>query len=81
MQKLMDKMGMEKGDALFVIADKKYVALTALGQLRLKLGAQLNLIDRSRLQPVLGHRVPAPEWSDEDTPLPGHAPSLYQSHG
>jgi aspartyl-tRNA synthetase len=66
MQKLMDKMGVEKGDALFVIADKKFVALTALGQLRLKLGAQLNLIDRSKYNLFWVTEFPLLEWSEED---------------
>ena len=66
MQKLMDKMGMEKGDALFVIADKKFVALTALGQLRLKLGAQLNLIDRSKYNLFWVTEFPLLEWNEED---------------
>ncbi len=66
MQKLMDKMGMEKGDALFVIADKKYVALTALGQLRLKLGAQLGLIDRLKYNLFWVTEFPLLEWNEED---------------
>ncbi len=66
MQKLMDKMGMEKGDALFVIADKKNVALTALGQLRLKLGAQLGLIDRAKYNLFWVTEFPLLEWSEED---------------
>ena len=66
MQKLMDKLGAEKGDALFVIADKKYVALTALGQLRLKLGAQLGLIDRSKYNLFWVTEFPLLEWSEED---------------
>ena len=66
MQKLMDKMGMEKGDALFVIADKKYIALNAMGQLRLRLGAQLGLIDRSRYNLFWVTEFPLLEWNEED---------------
>ena len=35
-------------DALFVIADENRKALTAMGQLRLRLGHELNLIDSSQ---------------------------------
>jgi aspartyl-tRNA synthetase len=66
MQKLIDKMGAQKGDALFVIADKKFVALTALGQLRLKLGAQLGLIDRSKYNLFWVTEFPLLEWNEED---------------
>ncbi len=66
MQKLLDKMNVENGDALFVIADKKYVALTAMGQLRLKLGAQLGLIDRSKYNLFWVTEFPLLEWVEED---------------
>ena len=48
MQRLLDSRGCGAGDALFVIADQKRTALTAMGQLRLKLGRELGLIDSSR---------------------------------
>ena len=54
------------GDAVFVIADKKYVALTAMGQLRLRLGKQLNLIDSKRYDLLWVTEFPLLEWSDEE---------------
>lgn len=65
MQKLMDSMQVEDGDALFVIADKKLVALTAMGQLRLRLGKQLDLIDNNRYDLLWVTEFPLLEW-DED---------------
>ncbi len=66
MQNLLDKLGAGAGDAVFVIADKKYTALTALGQLRLKLGAQLNLIDRTKYNLFWVTEFPLLEWVEED---------------
>jgi len=42
---LLAAMGAKPGDAVFAIADTKYVALGAMGQLRLRLGKELGLID------------------------------------
>jgi aspartyl-tRNA synthetase len=66
MQNLLDKLGAGAGDAVFVIADKKFTALTALGQLRLKLGAQLGLIDRTKYNLFWVTEFPLLEWSEED---------------
>jgi aspartyl-tRNA synthetase, bacterial type len=65
MGKLLAKMECSPGDGLFVIADKKLVALTAMGQLRLKLGAQLCLIDESKYNLLWVTEFPLLEW-DED---------------
>ncbi len=66
MEKLLAHMGCQPGDGLFVIADKKYVALTAMGQLRLKLGAQLGLIDMAKYNLLWVTEFPLLEWSEED---------------
>lgn len=66
MQRLVDAVGAKPGDAVFVIADKKYVALTAMGQLRLRLGKQLNLIDNKRYDLLWVTEFPLLEWSDEE---------------
>ncbi len=44
---LKNVLNMEENDIVFFIADKKKVAQTALGALRVKLGHELNLIDES----------------------------------
>ena len=66
MQKLLDRLGAKAGDAIFVVADKKVVAQTAMGQLRLRLGKQLQLIDTSRYDLMWVTEFPLLEWSDEE---------------
>ena len=66
MQRLIDGMCAKPGDAIFVIADKKYVSLTAMGQLRLRLGKQLDRIDTSRYDLLWVTEFPLLEWSEED---------------
>lgn len=66
MQRLLDAVGAQKGDAVFVIADKKYTALTALGQLRLRLGEELGLIDKTRYDLLWITEFPLFEYSEEE---------------
>lgn len=66
MSRLMEKMEAKPGDAVFIIADKKYVALTAMGQLRLRLGKEMGLIDHSRYNLFWVTEFPLLEWSDEE---------------
>ena len=66
MRRLLEALSAKPGDAVFVIADKKYVALTAMGQLRLRLGKQLNLIDSKRYDLLWVTEFPLLEWSDEE---------------
>ncbi|MEG0048158.1 MAG: aspartate--tRNA ligase [Clostridia bacterium] len=66
MQKLLDLMEAKAGDAVFVIADKKYIALTAMGQLRLRLGKQLNLIDNTKYDLLWVTEFPLLEWNEEE---------------
>ncbi len=66
MKQLLAEMGAEKGDAVFLIADKRLTALTAMGQLRLKLGHQLNLIDKNRYDILWITEFPLLEWNEED---------------
>ncbi|MDD3411198.1 MAG: aspartate--tRNA ligase [Eubacteriales bacterium] len=66
MQKLLDRMEMKPGDALFVIADKRNVALTAMGQLRLRMGKELGLIDNSQYDLLWITEFPLLSWSEEE---------------
>lgn len=66
MKTLLDKMGAQKGDAVFFIADKRLTALTAMGQLRLKLGHQLDMIDTDRYDVLWITEFPLLEWSEEE---------------
>jgi len=48
-KQLMDRMNAENGDLLLFVADNKKVTLDSLGALRLKLGEDLNLIDKNKI--------------------------------
>lgn len=63
---LMAHMNVQDGDALFLIADKRLVALNAMGQLRIRLANQLDLIDRSKYQLLWIVEFPLLEWNEED---------------
>lgn len=65
MQRLLDHLGAKAGDAVFVIADKKYVALTAMGQLRLRLGKELGMIDQSEYNLLWITEFPLLDWDEE----------------
>jgi len=54
------------GDILFLVADQTDIALTALGQLRLRIAQMLNLIPAGVFKPVWVTRFPLLEWSAED---------------
>ncbi|MBN1777188.1 MAG: aspartate--tRNA ligase [Clostridiales bacterium] len=65
MEKLLSAMDCGAGDALFVIADQKHTALTAMGQLRLKLGHELNLIDEKQYNLLWITEFPLVSWDEE----------------
>lgn len=66
MEKLLSEMDVAKGDALFLIADKKLTALTAMGQLRLRLGHQFGLIDENEYNLLWVTEFPLLEWNEEN---------------
>ena len=66
MSALLKQMDAEKGDAIFLIADKRLTALTAMGQLRLKLGEQFGLRDRDKFNLLWITEFPLLEWDEED---------------
>ncbi len=63
---LVSRMGAQQGDVLFLIADKPTIALTAMGQLRLKLGHQLGLIDPGKYNLFWVTEFPLLEWDEDD---------------
>ena len=65
LKELLTAMNVEPGDALFLIADKKLVALNAMGQLRSKLGRDLGLIDKSKYNLLWITEFPLLEWNEE----------------
>ncbi|MCF0111346.1 MAG: aspartate--tRNA ligase [Erysipelotrichaceae bacterium] len=63
---LTEALGIENGDIVFVIADKKKVAQTALGALRSKLGKDLGLIDETKYNFLWVTNFPMFEYSEEE---------------
>jgi aspartyl-tRNA synthetase len=66
LQQLFRVMEAKPGDALFLIADKKLTALTAMGLLRVKLGKQLGLIAQNRYELTWVTEFPLLEWNEEN---------------
>ena len=75
-QALTERLGVEDGDLLTFSADKKKVAADVLGNLRLKVGRQLGLIDESQFKfawvvdfPLLGWDEDAQRYVAEHHPF------------
>jgi aspartyl-tRNA synthetase len=73
---LKDRLGAEEGDLLLFSADTKKVVADVLGNLRLKIGRQLGLIDDSVFKfawvvdfPLLGYDEEAKRWVAEHHPF------------
>ncbi|ASS66289.1 MULTISPECIES: aspartate--tRNA ligase [unclassified Paenibacillus] len=64
-QALTERLGVEEGDLLMFSADKKKVAADVLGNLRLKVGRQLNLIDDSVFKFAWVVDFPLLGWDEE----------------
>ena len=64
--KIAEVTGAQTGDLLLVVADKRLVVDTALGQLRLEMGRERNLIDPDALRFLWVVDFPMYEWSDEE---------------
>lgn len=65
-QALKTALAMEDGDLLFLIADQRKVAQTALGALRNKLGHALSLIDETSYRFLWVTNFPMFEYSEEE---------------
>jgi aspartyl-tRNA synthetase len=63
---LMEKAAAEDGDLLLFGADKKTVVYDSLGQLRLKLGRELNLIDETKYNYLWVTDWPLLEYDEEE---------------
>ena len=61
-----ERMGAEPGDILFFVADKKAVALQALGALRLEIAKKRDLIDHNRYDLFWVTEFPLFEYSEEE---------------
>jgi len=65
-QSLKERLAVENGDLIFLIADQKKIAQTALGALRSKLGHQLDLVDASAYNFLWVTNFPMFEYSEEE---------------
>ena len=65
LDKILAAAGAEKGDGVFIIADKKNTALTSLGALRLKCARQLNIIPEGKFNFLWITEFPFFEWNEE----------------
>lgn len=63
-EELVGKLNLEVGDALFIVADKKRCA-RIMGNLRTKLGEELNLIDKDRYEFCIVNDFPFYEENEE----------------
>ena len=62
---ILAKAGAEKGDVVFIIADKKNTVLTSLGALRLKTAKQLDIIPGGMFNFLWITEFPFFEWNEE----------------
>ena len=62
---ILEKAGAEKGDAVFIIADKTSAVLSALGALRLNVARQLDMIPEGKYNFLWITQFPFFEWNEE----------------
>lgn len=63
---LKNTLGLENGDVVMMIADKKAIADVALGAVRKKMGEELELIDKSKFAFAWITEFPMYEYSEEE---------------
>ena len=63
---LKKTLGLENGDVVMMIADKKAIANVALGAVRKKMGEELELIDKSKFAFAWITEFPMYEYSEEE---------------
>lgn len=63
---LLEKLHVEDNDMILFVADKKAVSQTALGALRVKLGRDLDLIDKNSYRFLWVTNFPMFEYSEEE---------------
>ncbi len=65
-KEFINKVGISEGETLFIIAGEKDIVNISLGQLRLKLGQELNLIKEDELKFVWVVDFPMFEWNEDE---------------
>ncbi len=73
-EEVISKTGAKKGDAIFIIADKKEIVNESLGQLRLYLAKRFNLIPKNTYQLLWVVDFPLFERDKQDKLSPLHHP-------
>ena len=66
LENILSNLGAEKGDVVFIVADKKKIVQASLGALRLKLAKDFNLIDESKYNFLWVTNFPMFEYSEEE---------------
>lgn len=66
LRELTDALELERGDIAFLIADRKLVALTALGQVRGRVARELGLIEQGKYNLFWVVEFPLMEWNEEN---------------
>ena len=82
LDRIISAAGAEKGDVVFIIADKRSTVLTSLGALRLKAAKQLDIIPGGKFNFLWITEMPFFEYNEETGRSPGrHAPPLHHAYG
>ena len=64
---IKEKLNIEENDLVLIVADENYLTVkNSLGALRVKLGKELNLIDKDDYKLLWVVEFPSFEWSDEE---------------
>ena len=74
-EKLVKELKLEENDTVFVVADIRKATKASLGALRVRLGREFNLIDRSKFNFLWVTEFPMYEFSEEENRyVPAHHP-------
>lgn len=65
LEHIINKMGASEGDLVLIIADRRLVALTCLGTLRLEVGKRFNLVDENMWKFVWVYKFPLFEYNPD----------------
>ena len=65
-QEVISKLGLEKNDIAFIVADSYSIVKTSLGALRCKVARDLDLIDKDKYAFTWVVDFPSFEWSEEE---------------
>lgn len=65
LEAIIEKLSMEKGDVALIVADKNRITLPVLGQLRLTVAKELDMIPKDKFNLLWITEFPFFEWDDE----------------